>query len=237
MKRAVLSIFLAVVIAALTVGFCKSARADCGWIKPEEHLEDVHPNCPPLSDPAPLNAGRPIKKDLLGFSPGMTETEFKARQERCAGDEEVCTIIRDGKGYTGISYASTIYLSPNVVREIVYRFSSGTPTEEMIRLISEQFNVAPVPGDWDQRILRAVKGYDCGRGFYQCYGGLVSMWRLDRGLGLYLTLNTPGFGGRPNQYWLSLVSDTLAKLEKKAKQQQSEEREMRARAVNPQPRF
>ena len=66
-----------------------------------------------------------VKKDILGFSPGMSKEEF---------------IARKGNGCADIKGEFTGKLDQNLVKEITLQFSSGTPPAAMIVAISEQFS-------------------------------------------------------------------------------------------------
>jgi hypothetical protein len=80
-----------------------------------------------LASVSALPASAEVKKDILGFFPGMSEAQFTTRKEKC---------LQTDCG--GISSELTKKLNPNLVKEITFKFSSGTPAE-MIVMITEQF--------------------------------------------------------------------------------------------------
>jgi hypothetical protein len=149
-------------------------------------------------------------------------------------------IARKGNGCADIKGEFTEKLDQNLVKEITLRFSSGTPSAEMIVAISEQFSARPTKPDWSTEITHATNPHlvhmPLGE-YVWAVGGLIAKWRLDDNLSLNLTLNRPAAGANPNEYFLTLASDALAKLEVEAEQKRRKDEQMRARAINPTQRF
>src|SRR5271157_3673013 len=143
--------------------------------------------------------GAEVKKDILGFSPGMSKEEFLDRRKNGCG---------------GLSAHFTTKLDQNLVKEIEFKFISGTPPVDMILQITEQFKIKPVKSDWRAEIQRATEVRPCKVLWSEtfCVGGLIAKWRLDENLSLNLTLNSPAAGTRPNDYILTLSSEAVAKL-------------------------
>ena len=86
-------------------------------------------------------AAAEVKKDILGFYPGMSKEEF---------------ITRKKNGCADITGQLTEKLDQNLVKEITLHFLSGTPPTEMIATISEQFTARPTKADWSAEIKYAT---------------------------------------------------------------------------------
>jgi hypothetical protein len=176
-----------------------------------------------------LGNGAGVKKDILGFFPGMSKEEFLGRTQN---------------GCDGLSAEFTEKLDQNLVKKIAFKFMSGTPPTEMVASVSEQFRAKPTKPNWSAEIKHATQGHECPfkettsiHDLSACVGGLIAKWRLEDNLILDLTLNSPAAGTRPNAYILTLSSEAIARLEAQAEQDRIKEQDMRVRKINPRQRF
>ena len=182
------------------------------------------------------------KRDLKGFYPGITETEFKEKyNSTCAtGNEDKC-FLKNGT----IEFKFTTKLNPPLLKELHLVFLSGATPQQMIATTTEQFNAAPIKADWSREIASAIEGrYDCMPNLFSsgCHtvrvvGGTVARWRFDNGLDLVLDLNRPSVGSQPNEYILVLADRQIDKMEALANRRETDELQAKARAVNPNPKF
>jgi hypothetical protein len=174
--------------------------------------------------------GTEVKKDILGYFPGMSKEEFLGRRKNGCG---------------GLTAQFTKKLDQNLIKEIQFKFMSGTPPAEMIHQVTEQFKIKPIKADWSAEIKHATEGrmeympaIFFGKGQYALVvGGLIAKWRLDQNLSLNLNLNKPAAGTTPNEYYLVLSNKGLARLETQTEQNRIKEQEMRLHSVNPRQRF
>jgi hypothetical protein len=177
--------------------------------------------------PSPERDASNVKKDILGFYPGMSKADFLSS--------------RQSNGCGGLTAQFTEKLESNLVQEIDFRFESGTPPVEMIASISEQFGVQPTKSDWNAEIKYATQVHECPSNSlierFGCVGGTIARWKLDNSITLVLTLNSPAAGTRPNDYILSLSSNAIAGLDKQAETDRRRDQELRARAINPNQKF
>jgi hypothetical protein len=207
----------------------------------------------PVKAPTTVNVPTPgaggaqskaVKRDILGFFPGMSKEEFDAREAQCLqGDGCGFATGSQSSQWGGVRRTLTEKLDRNLVKEVEFRFSSGTPPQEMIASISDQYGTNPVKPNWSAEIRSATIGHECPGRLPQtlsdlaCVGGLIAEWRLDESLHLILKLNKPAAGGRPNEYYLILSSRALAALEEQPEKDRRREQDNRLRAINPQQRF
>jgi len=178
------------------------------------------------------------KRELRGFFPGMSKEEVteKGKAAGCSYAPSAGCKVDDGE----LNFNFTKTLSPPLVREVVFRFKSGTQPAEMISQISSQFGVRPVKSNQQQDIIRAM-------GCKICYaidrsgkvGGVLARWQLGNGLSLQLDLRDYTGVGRIEiaDYALFLTSQKVEAADKQAEQQARDVDAAKFRKVNPVPKF
>lgn len=174
--------------------------------------------------------GDGVKKDILGFSLGMSEKEFKDR-----GGNNCSRLLASTNKSLEVEF--TTQFNQKIIKEIKFRFRSGTSPADMISQVTEQFKIKPIKSNWQTEIRWAESTRPCkGPLFPFCVGGLIAEWQTDD-MSLKLTLNDPAFESHPNDYILTLSSKAIMRLERQAEQDRVKEQEMRAREINPTQRF
>jgi len=172
------------------------------------------------------------KKDLRGFYPGMPSTAFD-EQFKVAN----CGLTDCNVEGGSLRFIFTKNVTPPVLKEVSFKFESGTPPEEMIALTSTQFNVPPQKSDQKADIAYA-KGHVEYVALFGKYtlvvGGRIAGWSLGNGLRLQLDLSGPG---SVYKYTLFLTSQKVIDADKQAEQRVKDADRAKLRAVNPAPKF
>src|SRR5438132_6632073 len=91
------------------------------------------------------------KKDLRGFYPGMSKADFDQQFKKAGCGGSACK-VDDGS----LGFVFTKNLNPPALKEVIFKFKSGTPPQEMIAQISKQFNARPVKSDQKKDFIRAM---------------------------------------------------------------------------------
>jgi hypothetical protein len=185
---------------------------------------------PAQKDQEQANPATQGKRDILGFKLGMTKMEVEAAGGKCSPDWDryrSCSAQKDGQ----LILRFQEYAESKLVWLIRYRFTSGSGMDQMIQNVSEQFGRQPTtsPGitEWPGSRRETASG--------MLLGIPAASWWFGDGssLGLF------GHGGiaPPFDYELELSSQTLAKLDYKAKDEADEANRAKQRAINPKPKF
>ena len=68
----------------------------------------------------------------------MLKEQFDAQLTKCLQSQEGCSVkaFQSNQKWDGIKYELTKEFNPNLVKEVILNFSSGTPPADMIKQIS-----------------------------------------------------------------------------------------------------
>jgi hypothetical protein len=180
-------------------------------------------------------AGQQTKTDIRGLSPGMTEEQAKKVLP--------CTVspvhFNECKFSEGTFRADfTRNLNPNLLAGIDYGFVSGTAPNEMIELVSREFNATPTNQRPSDQIVAALKSW---RQIGRVNMRMVATWQLNDETFLALLFADPRnpaySSGPPFDYSLKLVSQKVLADEQAAAQAAKDAAAAKARGVNPAPKF
>ena len=189
------------------------------------------------------------KQDLLGFFLGMSEAQFMEQAAAAGCKRRYTTKLVWAREECSAPDGSMVLTFTDkieerwILKEIQFKFTSGTGPEQMIAQVGEQFRGKHTKADWSAEISRAKSGrreymrawYLRGGGDYVwVHGGTISEWSQGNGLILSLSLNQPD---APNEYILTLTGGHVPQAEREAARRRLEEQEEKARSINPAPRF
>lgn len=142
------------------------------------------------------------KNDIRGLSPGMTQAQA-AEHFPCKKLPGYQIQLYDNCDFSdgSITLIFTKTLEPNLLKEINYKFVSGTGPKDMIAAVSQQFNAQLIKLDWSHEIADALRPNRSRRSLVK-----IAAWNLDDNAVLELTSGRPTDGSQPYEYILKLTS-------------------------------
>jgi hypothetical protein len=144
-------------------GSKKGTVTDCSQTKAAPQNNATAPPAPAVSNvpaTAAVAQSKAVKKDILGFFPGMSKEEFDARAAQSLQSDGLLGGLAAGsqsKQWGGVTRTLTEKLDRNLVKEVGFRFSSGIPPQEMITSISDQYGANPIKPNWSVEINNAQR--------------------------------------------------------------------------------
>lgn len=180
------------------------------------------------------------KKDILGFYPGMDKTEFDKQLVTVSKGD--CTPFWNSGGCSlKLGKLTFNFNKDNLLRDISYKFFSGTDPEVIISQITTEYSIKPISQNHRDAIARARTGYTTviGSSSYVVMGGQIAQWELANKdvLKLDFIRETDGNSKVNNQYTLVLLGRKLIDAEKALREKERADKERELRNVNPKPKF
>jgi hypothetical protein len=179
-------------------------------------------------------ASAQTKKDILGFYPGMTKSEFdKQLVEMSKGD---CTPFWNS-GSCSLKSGKLIFsfTKENLLQDVIYKFVSGTEPEEIVNQITSEYKAKLRPGDVKQAIGKARIGQWVAMGSRTVLlrSARIAEWELSSKDILFLELETVS----GNEFRLFLMKPKFIEAHKAELQKAKDDKERERRSVNPKPKF
>lgn len=172
------------------------------------------------------------KRDVHGFSTGMTTSDVTKRRTEIGGCKQYQCTVSGGT----VTFGDQQHALSRLLVIVKYEFKSGTDPTGMIEHIAKEYQRRPVPADHKKLIDEAtsVRPHQSRHfGTMLVTGGDIASWKIgDAVMVLYVGNRQP-----PYEYQLTMTDHRLHEADKKAKRDAEAAQKRKSQAVNPAPKF